>query len=372
MNSNKVKIAVAICMLFLCIGCDSNAQMKSWEQKSKKAKEYNKKGNFEQAIILQKDALNIAENIFGKNHIIVGTSSRDLAVFYNSKGDFDKAIPLYERSLLIFEKNKDSLKASIILNNIGLAYTDQYNYDKAELYYKRSIEKLGKNTTELQLAVSLGNLAWNYTYKYNLNKAELLFKRSLEIHESANFPNQKNVAFGLRNLGLLYMRKRDLTKAEPCFKRSLKIFEEIEPPNHHDIADSLTNLATIYYNKKLYSKAEPLYKSAVHMIAVDKIKMESKNYHSSIAISLQHHRFATAMQKLAILYIKKGMLKEAEPLFLRALQLSKKIFGPNHPQVAYALKLVSELYKEMNRNKESLIFKEKADEMMSLFIKRRY
>ncbi len=43
------------------------------------------------------------------------------------------------------------------------------------------------------------------------------------------------------------------------------------------------------------------------------------------------------MNNLALLYSEQGKYAEAEPLYKRALEIDKKTFGPDHPDVAVVL-----------------------------------
>ena len=52
-------------------------------------------------------------------------------------------------------------------------------------------------------------------------------------------------------------------------------------------------------------------------------------------------------------YYRKGMYAEAEPLLERSVDLSKKLFGPYHPEVATCLNELANLYRTQGRYSEA-------------------
>ena len=77
-----------------------------------------------------------------------------------------------------------------------------------------------------------------------------------------------------------------------------------------DKVKSLNNLAALYYNQGRYSEAEPLYLQA--------LSLRKK------LLGEEHLSVATSLNNLALLYESQGRYSEAEPLYLQSLSLSKK------------------------------------------------
>jgi len=55
-------------------------------------------------------------------------------------------------------------------------------------------------------------------------------------------------------------------------------------------------------------------------------------------------RLAASLNNLASLYLLQGKYSQAEPIFLRALEIQEKILSPNHPEIAAILNNLGELY----------------------------
>ncbi|CCI34922.1 Kinesin light chain (fragment) [Microcystis aeruginosa PCC 9701] len=62
---------------------------------------------------------------------------------------------------------------------------------------------------------------------------------------------------------------------------------------------------------------------------------------------------ATSLNNLAHLYESQGRYTEAEPLYLEALDLRKRLLGDNHPSVATSLNNLAELYNSQGRYTEA-------------------
>ncbi|BCL35313.1 tetratricopeptide repeat protein [Nostoc sp. MS1] len=102
-----------------------------------------------------------------------------------------------------------------------------------------------------------------------------------------------------------------------------------------DLATSLNNLAGLYYSQGRYDQAEPLYLQALELT-----KRLLGDNHSSVA---------TSFNNLAGLYYSQGRYDQAEPLYLQALELTKRLLGDNHPDVARSLNNLAGLYQSQGR-----------------------
>ena len=80
----------------------------------------------------------------------------------------------------------------------------------------------------------------------------------------------------------------------------------------------------------LYAKAEPLYQRALAI--------------SEKALGPEHPDTATSLNNLAVLYNNQGLYAKAEPLYQRALAISEKALGPEHPATATSLNNLAVLY----------------------------
>ena len=106
-----------------------------------------------------------------------------------------------------------------------------------------------------------------------------------------------------------------------------------------DNVTSLNNLAALYYSQGRYTEAEPLYIKALEL--------------TRRLLGDEHPSVATSLNNLAQLYYSQGRYAEAEPLYLQALELWRRLLGDEHPDVAKSLNKLAGLYDSQGRYAEA-------------------
>ncbi|MFN5891034.1 MAG: tetratricopeptide repeat protein, partial [Dolichospermum sp.] len=132
-------------------------------------------------------------------------------------------------------------------------------------------------------------------------------------------------------------RQKELTLAQEYLKQAIVLqtkFQKLEA-----LATSLNNLALLYHNQGKYSEAEPLY--------LDALEMKRRLFTGD------HPNVATSLNNLASLYHKQGKYSEAEPLYLDALEMTKRLFTGDHPNVATSLNNLANLYDSQGKYSEA-------------------
>jgi CHAT domain-containing protein/Tfp pilus assembly protein PilF len=85
-----------------------------------------------------------------------------------------------------------------------------------------------------------------------------------------------------------------------------------------------------------YAKAEPLY-------------LQAKEIRKKV-LGENHPNYASSLHNLAGLYKSMGEYAKAEPLYLQAKEIYKKVLGENHPDYATSLNSLAALYSGMGEN----------------------
>ncbi|MCC5899056.1 MAG: tetratricopeptide repeat protein, partial [Phormidium sp. BM_Day4_Bin.17] len=308
--------------------------------------------NYQEAIPLAQQALEIRETALGESHPDVATSLHDLAQLYYFQGNYNAAEPLYRRSLEIREValGESHPDVATTLNNLAGLYRNQGNYNAAEPLYHRSLEiletALGKSHPSV--ARSLNNLAELYRDQGNYSAAEPLYRRSLEIQEVALGESHPDVATSLNNLALLYHSQGNYNPAETLFLRSLEIRETALGGSHPLVAQSFNNLALLYHSQGNYNAAEPLYRRSLEI--------------RETALGESHPLVAASLSNLAELYRNQGNYNAAEPLHRRSLEIQEVALGESHPDVAQSLNNLALLYQAQgNYNAAELLYRRSLD-----------
>ncbi|MGK7940457.1 MAG: tetratricopeptide repeat protein [Crocosphaera sp.] len=123
-------------------------------------------------------------------------------------------------------------------------------------------------------------------------------------------------------------REQEFILAEDYLKKALALQTKFK--QEESLASSLNNLAELYHFQGRYSDADPLYLKALELI--------------TILLGDNHPDVATSLNNLAGLYKSQGRYSDAKPLYLQALELRKKLLGDNHPDIATSLNNLAGLY----------------------------
>jgi tetratricopeptide (TPR) repeat protein len=132
-------------------------------------------------------------------------------------------------------------------------------------------------------------------------------------------------------------RQKELILAQEYLEKAIVLqtkFQKLEA-----LATSLNNLAVLYDNQGRYSEAEPLYLEA--------LEMRRRLFTSD------HPDVASSLNNLAYLYHNQGRYSEAEPLYLEALEMRKRLFIGDHSDVATSLNNLAGLYKSQGKYSEA-------------------
>jgi tetratricopeptide (TPR) repeat protein/CHAT domain-containing protein len=300
---------------------------------------YSNQGRYAEAEPLFMRAIGIEEKAFGPEHLEVATSLNNLATLYQNQGRYEESEPLMKRALNIFEKalGPEHPNVATSLNNLAGLYQDQGRYAEAEPLYQRSlaIQEKVLGPEHPDVAISLQNLAGLFQDQGRHEEAEPLMKRAISIGEKVLGPEHPDVAGRLNNLGTLYQDQGRYEEAEPLYMRALNIFEKSLGPEHPDVVAGLSNLAGLYYDQGRSEEAELLMKRA--------LSIDEK------AFGPEHPKVATRLNNLGVLYQNQGRYEEAEPLLKRALSIKEKFWGPDHPDLAEGFNNLALLYSNQGR-----------------------
>jgi tetratricopeptide (TPR) repeat protein len=104
-----------------------------------------------------------------------------------------------------------------------------------------------------------------------------------------------------------------------------------------------------FYKGRLYARAEPWYRHCLEL--------------SQRLLGDDHPDVATSLNNLAALYNSQGRYAEAEPLYHQALELNQRLLGDDHPQVAISLNNLGFVHYEQGRYREAELLYHQALEL---------
>lgn len=268
------------------------------------ARIYSQKGNYEEAIRCEQEALNIRENTLGVKHKDYSASLAHIASYNYYMGDYKNAIRYVIRGLNIDKEIYGELHPNYAskLDNLALYLYNMHDNNTAIEYEERALIIREKNdSTSYGYAVSLSNMAMFQYRKGNTKEAINYSNRALKIAERIFGNNSQQYAVSLSNLCNYYYTNGDIEKAISLGEKALKIRKEALEPSHQDIAISYRNLANYYRGNKQYDKALEYDSISLHIFDKNSIEYAEALY----KLSLDY--FIIGDRKNSIIHFEKSM-----------------------------------------------------------------
>lgn len=139
-------------------------------------------------------------------------------------------------------------------------------------------------------------------------EATLVGIKALALAEKTFGPKHPNTATSLYNLGILHAHQRDVDKAELLFRRAIAIQEK-----HNSWSEPMTlyldSLAALYYSQERYDEAQPLYLRSLEI-------MENR-------WGSKHPQLVTILNNLADLYRVTNLINRAEYYEQRVIDITQ-------------------------------------------------
>jgi len=247
--------------------------------------------------------------------------------------------------------------------NLGEAYLELGLYKEAEAMARKSLEVARARfaAESAPVAEALSELALALNSLGQLKEAEPAARDSVAIRrkllaaqQGAGFPSTNSPASrspelylterfnpdslyqSLSVLGEVLYSKGDYDQAEAAYREALALARKVRVKEHNDVAAQLSGLGLTLWKKDNLSKAEEAFREA---LAIDR-KVYGTNAHPHIAALINN---------LALVSKSRGKLDDAEALHIEAHEMTKKMVGPEHRDVAIDLFDLASLARAQNR-----------------------
>jgi len=246
-----------------------------------------------------REALTIAERVFGPVHRVVADYVDELACLYRT----------LDRTL------------------------------EAESLHKRAVETLERllGPDDVLLTSKLHNMALLYYQVEDYGRAEQAFLRALAIHAKQAEPDRSLIATAMTQLAGVYRASGRFDRAEEYCRGALITYEEILDPAHVDLATANNNLALLYLTMGRYADADACYTRA---LAINRR-----------ARGPRHPETAVVLWGLARVHWKLGHPEQADALFHESLAIFNEHLGPDHSRT----RRVAESYAEFQSQLPSIL-----------------
>ena len=256
----------------------------------------------------------------------------------------------YPEARVELERSLGLRVAELGANHVDVAETLLYlgqmmrragHYRQADTLTRRALAirsaALGpRHPANAEVLLQLASIA---LYLSDLNGAEEFARRALEIRRASLAPNDSLIGDGLAAYAAMLRRLDRNAEAETALREAIAIYRAAAGPQSIDAANLQLRLADL-----------------VLAVEGDTAQAESL-MRSTLAITRaslgDHPRTSWAMSDLADLLAHRGRYREAEQLARAGLEIQRRTFGAQHPNVADYASVLVEVYVRAGRFTEA-------------------
>jgi tetratricopeptide (TPR) repeat protein len=208
-----------------------------------------KMGDYTACLQTQQQAHAILAEALGPRHPKTATPLLNLGAAAFSLGRLDEAQEHYLAALSIMEEALGSTHARVadVLHNLSLVERRQGRYDVALEHAQRALTvfELALGEDHPRVGASLGSLGNIHYVQGDYAAAQAQFEKALAQRLRSVGPDHPETAYCHENLGNVFYMLGDLAQARVHYERALQIREAALPDDHPDTALALHNLAGV-------------------------------------------------------------------------------------------------------------------------------
>jgi len=375
-----INLAFAAFALLLLRSTAAGQEDPKWDERLRQGVHAVAIGQYATAIEILSEVANDAK-AFSPNDLRRAISGLSLATAYQYEGDLKRAEAVFLESKDVVEHadTPHPWLEGAILNGLGMLRYNQGRWKEAEEFLCPAAELCKKALGEKDSCAiaAMRNLGDVYLMLGRVNESIGLFQHLIELLRQTS-PLQKDLLAGaLRGLARAYSAQGQYALAEPLLQESLELNKQYGDATPI-VGDSLVELAGLYRQENKLERAEPLLRKAVHIYEVNndahiagalfelgliaiqdqQYAMAAEQIEKSLEISEKIHgkdhlEVATAEAALAQAYAGEKNYKKAEPLVNEAMSIASKFLGTMHCGFAKLLVLAGTLKEKEHRVTEA-------------------
>lgn len=306
------------------------------------AENYRRRGEFDRAIELLNEAVNIGNDKIGKDDPVMAQLYNSFGDVYRKTGQVNKAFDFFNRSLSLVENSSvaDSLEMATSFHGLGVVFYLEGNYEQAIEYHRKALsirlKKLGeRHPLVADNYVNLGIIA---DKKGDYETALEYYQKALSIRQETLGDNHPDIANSYLNLGAVYHDKGDYDNAVSYYNKVISIITKTFGKKHPLIAGTYLNIGQIYERQGDFDEALEYYQRSLSMI---------------LETAGESHPLATeCYNNIGVVYKKKGNYDQAIHFYNKTLSTYIRS-GGKHPEVVKTYINMGNVYSLKNEFKDA-------------------
>jgi CHAT domain-containing protein len=295
------------------------------------AERLEEEGNFDDALPLGEQTLQISEQTWGTESEEYSRALNLIANIHTGKKDYAKAEPFYQRALKIREGvlGAEHPDVATSCNNMARLYSSMEDTAKAEAFALRALTIREKALDSNHFYTGYALLDYG-RYLFDAEKygqAEEILQRAVFILEKSLSEDHAKYALALHSLGYLHDTIGDFSAAIELYRRELSSAEKAKGKDSLAAAKVLNYIARVNYRRGEYDEAEVLYQRALDI----NTKLNDEN------------GILVAQSNLANIHTERGDYERSEAMYKEILERREKAANPIPMRIAHALVNLGEI-----------------------------
>ena len=247
-----------------------------------------------------------------------------------------------QKNLNQIKKDLRDLKNLSLIKDIGNKNYELHSliwqYFRAELDQYKLSEDLKIQHCKLMTFIAK-KMPANPTTKEIEDFSSIVPHLELVTEELYLYLQDSDLIFPYAVLGRFYEAKGSYDRAEPYLKNCLEISKNRFGEKSFWVLLSFNHLATLYMCQGRYKESEVIF---TQNLTLEKLERMEESFISIV------------FNNISELYNRQGRYEEAETFSLKALELTKKSLGEEHPNIVIRLNNLSEIYRCQGKYTEAI------------------
>ena len=234
---------------------------------------YRKSGKFDKAMETNIEAVDLAYNVYGENHLTLSYIYNNIGSVYYSTGDFGQAAEYFERGAAIISQSLgwNNERIGTVWNNAGVSMFRLGNFQKAAEYLEEAQRVKEANFGENHIDTALGysNLASIYILNGAFDQAERNYQRSIDVRKANLGSNHPDLIDPKMYLAALYNDLNRFEESRLLLERALVIAAERLGEHHPKVSELHHTLGNNFRQQNLFREAIDQYGQAIERLYGD-------------------------------------------------------------------------------------------------------
>src|SRR5581483_3178861 len=303
-------------------------------------------------------ALAFDEEIYGPDHLEVAKDLNDLAYLLWNQGKYEETEPLFQRALTIRRQHvgHENPVTAETLQNLACLYQTQGKHEESMQWFQVAVA-IDEDHAEPTVTTDWSNQADLFRRLGRYEEAEILLERARAAHEQLAGQDDLDIAHLLQKQGLVAYEQGKWQRVESLFTRTLDRYAQWLGTDHPNTAQILNALADLARIQGRDEEAEQLFQYALAIKEQQFGEMHSSTATTLNGLALLYLRQGKQQGKW--IYVKQGHYLQAsklciaQGLFERALEIRREVLGEDHPNTALLLNNLACCYQAQGATEEA-------------------